>query len=60
MSIKRGNFVLRCDHPGCDNVINLETDDFEEAKELSQDEIDDGGWTKVYRNGRYADICPQH
>lgn len=60
MALKRKGFVLSCDTQGCDTEIDLETDDFEEAKDQAREERETGGWTTVQRGGSYADICPNH
>jgi len=60
MSIGKGNFHLRCDHSECDVSIDLETEDFNEALEMSKEERRDRGWTTVQRNNKYADICGLH
>jgi len=60
MALKRKGFILACDMPRCNNFIDLETDDFEEAKDAARDAREDEGWTVMQTSGQYTDICPDH
>lgn len=60
MSLKRGAFVLHCDHALCGTTVDLDTEDFDEAKELANDHKNDNGWATIQRGTRYADYCDRH
>jgi hypothetical protein len=58
--MKRGNFIVVCDEPGCDNSADLGTSDFNEALQ-EKDELE--GWvtTKIGGGSRgFEDWCPAH
>lgn len=55
MTLKRGNFVLECNK--CGGTIDLDTDDFDDAKELSREYKEQNGWATVNRRGTYIDLC---
>jgi hypothetical protein len=58
MTLKRGDFKMICDEPGCDEEVDLETDDFDTACSLKMDEE---GWTHFAHGGRgFKDYCPTH
>jgi hypothetical protein len=59
--LKRGPFRVVCDGSHCDAFIDLETEDFEEAKELKDEQMSAEGWieVRVTSNGRsfYRSLC---
>lgn len=60
MALKRGPFRMVCDAKGCDEFVDLETEDFEEAKEIKKDVEDDNGWTSWGIHNGYKNTCPLH
>jgi hypothetical protein len=60
MSLKRGGFRLICDARGCDAYVDLETDDFEDAKELKQAVENEDGWRAWGPHSNYVNTCPIH
>ena len=58
MAMRKGNFFLFCDDPGCDESVDLETGDFQEAIDNRGDLTD--GWTKYGGYGNIKDYCPDH
>jgi len=59
MTMQRGNFILSCDDEDCDREVDLETTEFEMAKDMKA-EMQDNGWTYARKNGVYYDYCPDH
>ncbi len=57
MTMRRGNFVLECNGSNCDNIEDLGTIDFEEAKEEANRLEEEEGWTTVKRGSTYAHLC---
>lgn len=55
MSIKRGGFVLVCQR--CGEQVDLDTDDFDKAKENAKEHKEQNNWTTVVRGDRYVDLC---
>jgi hypothetical protein len=55
MAIKRGKFVIECDK--CGEQEDLDTDSFEEAKELAEDYMDNNGWRTYREKGSYINAC---
>jgi hypothetical protein len=58
MSLTKGNFKVVCDEPGCDEEVDLETDNFQEAVSVKFEMTP--GWGH-YGGGRgFRDYCPAH
>lgn len=60
MSLRRGTFRVLCDHPGCTEEVDLETNDFEEAKEAKDEHPDMDGWINVRKVTGWQDYCEAH
>lgn len=59
MTMSKGTFKVRCDEPGCDEEVDLETEDFNEAIRVKHDMCE--GWGTFHAgNRRYEDYCPLH
>ena len=56
MTLSKGNFKVFCDHDGCDEFEDLDTTEFDEAKEA----IEDTGYTTYAGGGRFKHYCPLH
>lgn len=59
MTMQRGNFILSCDEDDCDAEVDLETTNFEEAKE-NKWVYQQAGWTYRYNGRTSKDYCPDH
>lgn len=61
MTLRKGNFALHCDYPGCYEEVDLETLDFEEAIKNRKDLAED--WQRTTKSGfnaGFMDFCPDH